>query len=174
MINISQIEDTLRTWVITVVDTMEEVIFAFPNAARPNLPYVSINIAQITQTGLDESISSLNVVDDSVDIAHSTMNELFVSINVFSATALMHATQLRDSLSMVTVYEQLYAGGLGFRNAGTINKIPEEINKGFENRAQFDCFFYVRSLDSENIEVIKKIEITDKLNNTTKTIEQGA
>ena len=70
----------------------------------------------------------------------------------------------------MTVTDQLFAAGLGYKNAGTVNKIPEEINKQWEERAQFDCFFFTRSLDEENIETIKQIELTNELDNTTTII----
>ena len=169
MLNIVNIENVIRVWAYGVSGI--ETIFAHPNAPRPITPYVLINIIQNTPIGIQEHQDTL-LQDDSIDIDYSNVEELFVSINTYYAGAYQTATKLKDSLGRVTVTDQLFAAGLGYKNATTVNDIPEEINKQFEERAQFDCFFFIRSLDEENIETIQKIEITNELDNTTITIEK--
>lgn len=171
MINIESIEDTLYTWVFGI--TGGRVIFTPPNAPRPALPYVIIDVSQTVQIGLKESRATL-LENKSIDVEYSTVDDIFLSINTYGAGAFTLATKLKDSLGRVTVTDQLFAGGLGFHKASVVNKIPEEINKQFEERAQFDCFFFIRSLDEENIETIQKIEITNNINDNgyTTTIEK--
>lgn len=169
MLNIVNIENVIRVWAYGVSGI--ETIFAHPNAPRPITPYVLINIIQNTPIGIQEHQDTL-LQDDSIDIDYSNVEELFVSINTYYAGAYQTATKLKDSLGRVTVTDQLFAAGLGYKNATTVNDIPEEINKQWEQRAQFDCFFFIRSLDEENIETIQKIEITNELDNTTITIEK--
>jgi len=167
MLNITNIEDALRVWVVGI--TGIEAIFAHPNAPRPIVPYVLINIIQNTPIGIQESELTL-LVDDSVDIDYSNIEELFVSINVFYAGSYQTATKLKDSLARVAVTDQLFAAGLGYKNVTAVNDIPEEINKQWEERAQFDCFFFTRSLDEENIETIQKIKITNNINDDGDTV----
>ncbi|RLB85533.1 MAG: hypothetical protein DRH26_18195, partial [Deltaproteobacteria bacterium] len=102
--------------------------------------------------------------DYSVDIDYSNVEELLVSINTFYTGAYQTATKLKDSLARVTVTDQLFSAGLGFKMATDVNNIPAEIKKRFEERGQFDCFFFTRSSDSENIETIQEIEITNNIN----------
>ena len=166
MLNINNIEDALRVWAFGISGI--ETIFAHPNAPRPITPYVLINVMQNVPIGIQEAELTLN--GTSVDIDYSNVEELFISINVFYAGAYQTATKLKDSLARVTVTDQLFAAGLGYKNAGTVNKIPEEINKKWEERAQFDCFFFTRSLDEENIETIQKIEITNNINDDGDTV----
>ena len=166
MLNIVNIENAIRVWAFGISEI--QTIFAHPNAPRPITPYVLINIIQNVPIGIQESELTLN--GTSVDIDYSNVEELFVSINTYYAGAYQMATKLKDSLGRVTVTDQLYAAGLGYNRATIVNDIPEEINKQWEERAQFDCFFFTRSLDEENIETIQKIEITNNINDDGDTI----
>jgi len=169
MLNIVNIENAIRVWAFGVSGI--ETIFAHPNAPRPVTPYVLINIIQNTPIGIREHQDTL-LGNESIDIDYSNIEELFVSINTYYAGAYQTATKLKDSLGRVTVTDQLFAAGLGYKNATTVNDIPEEINKQWEERAQFDCFFFTRSLDEENIETIQKIGITNELDDSTIIIEK--
>lgn len=167
MLNITTIEDALYTWAFGV--TAVQTIFAHPNAPRPTGQYILINILESTKIGWEEKTEVL-LIDDSIDIDYSNVENLFVSINVYRGDALQLSTKLKDSLARVTVRDQLFASGLGFNRVGSVNEIPEVIDKKWEERAQFDCFFFTRSLDEENIETIKQIELTNELDNTTTII----
>jgi hypothetical protein len=169
MIDIEAVEDTLRNWVTAVEPTLE-VIFAPSNAPRPALPYIIIDVSQTVQVGWKESIGTFNAIDDSVDMDYSSVEDIFLSINTYGTLAFTRATKLKNSLNRITILDLLYAGGLGFHRASTVNEIPEEVNKKFEERAQFDCYFYARSLDEENIETIRKIEVTNNINDDGATV----
>ncbi len=169
MIDITAIEDALYTWVSGVLEI--PVIFAYPNTPRPETPYVLINIPNVTQVGWSEADPTL-LPDYSIDNDISSLNELLVSINTYYDNAYSNATVLKGSLERITVHEQLYIGGLGYSRTTAINKIPEEINKQWEERAQFDCYFLTRSLDTENLATIQKIEITNQIDGYTTIIEK--
>ena len=169
MLNITNIEDALVTWVEDVSGLT--AVIAHPNARRPETPYVLINIIQSTPIGIEEHEDAL-LVDDSIDIEYSNVDDIFVSINTYYAGAYQLATKLKDSLARVTITDDLFAAGLGYSRATTVNDIPEEIDKKWEQRGQFDCFFFTRSLDSENIETIQKVEITNELDGSTVIIEK--
>lgn len=164
MINIDTIENALRIWAVGV--TGLEVIFANPNADRPTTSYVLIHIFQNVSVGTREAREELKI-DKSTDIDYSNLELLSVSINVYYSNAYKLATKLKDSLGRVTVTDQLFAAGLGYSKAGNVRDIPEIINEQWEERSQFDCFFFTRSADEENIETIQKVEITNELDGTT-------
>ena len=167
MLNITSIENALYAWVHGISNIT--TIFARPNAPRPTASYVLINILQSTPKSIAEHQETL-LIDDSIDVDYSTVEELFVTINVYYDDAYQIATKLKDSLGRVTIQDELYAAGLGYNNTSEVREISEEINKKFEQRAQFDCFFFVRSIDEENIETIRKIEIENELDGTTKVV----
>jgi len=161
MLNIVNIENAIRVWAFGVSGI--ETIFAHSNAPRPITPYILINILQNTPIGIQES-ELTDHGDGTVDIDYSNVEDLFVSINTYYADAYQTATKLKDSLGRITVTDQLFAAGLGYNRETMVNDMPEEINKKWEERAQFDCFFFTQSLDEENIETIQKIEITNNIN----------
>ena len=169
MLNITNIENTLYAWVSEVTELA--TIFAHPNAPRPTTPYALINIIQSEPKGIAGHKETL-LLDDSIDVEYSTLEEIFVSINTYYSGAYQLATKIKDSLGRITIQEQLLAGGLGYMSAGSVQDIPEEINKKFEERGQFDCSFLTRSLDTENIETIQKIEVTNEIEDTTTVIEK--
>lgn len=184
MLNITTIENTIRVWVAAI--TEREVIFTHPTATlsqaggvgmaplRPSTPYVLIHLMTSTPQGVAEHIDEAGD-NDTVDVNYSNLEELTISINVMRddavATAFTEATKLKDSLDRITVIGQLYTGGLGVIRAEVVKDITMEIDKPWEPRAHFDCSFYTRSLDEENIEQIKKIEITNNIDGTTTIIE---
>jgi len=166
-LNISNIEDALYAWVSAV--SSKTAIFAHPNAPRPTSEYILINYFLTTPLGVAEYKADL-LPDDSVDMDYSNVEEISVSINTYYSGAYSLATKLKDSLARVTITDALFAAGLGYLRATSIQEIPEEINKQWEERAQFDCFFSVRSLDEENIETIQKVEVTNSINDDGDTV----
>jgi len=171
MIDKTSIENALYTWIQSV--SSEETIFAKPNAPRPLDPYNLIHVMSITPQCEPETIGTLQV-DESVENDYSTLYTMLVSVNVFYSDAYQRATTLRDSLARVTVLEDLYTAGIGYVKTSSVNEIDAEINKEWEERAQFDCQFNVRSLDEETIESIQKIELTNNLNGDTFVIPDGS
>lgn len=168
MLDITAIEDALYAW-INIIDSSIETIFAHPNAPRPKTQYALINILESNALGREEHKDTL-LVDNSIDVDYSNIEELFVTINTYYDGAYQLATKLKNSLGRITIQEQLFAAGLGYNTTSEVRDIPEEIDKKFEQRAQFDCFFFVRSLDEENIETIRKVEITNELDGTTTVV----
>lgn len=164
MLDIDAIENALRVWAAGI--TGLETIFANPNAPRPTSPYVLIHVFQNAPIGTREAGATLKI-DESADVDYSNVELLSVSINVYYSNAYKLATKLKDSLGRVTVTDQLFAAGLGYSRAGNVQDIPEIINKQWEERGQFDCFFFTRSLDEENIETIQSTEITNEIDETT-------
>lgn len=164
MLDIDAIENALRVWATGI--TGLETIFANPNAPRPTSPYVLIHVLQNVPIGTREARATLKV-DESTDVDYSNVELLTVSINVYYSNAYKLATKLKDSLGRVTVTDQLFAAGLGYSRAGNVQDIPEIINKQWEERGQFDCFFFTRSSDEENIETIQSTEITNEIDETT-------
>lgn len=174
MLNITTIETTIRAWIATI--TAREVIFTHPTVMlaggtgmaplRPSVPYVLVHLMITTPQGVAEHIDAAGA-NDTVDVDYSNLEEVVFSINVMRddavATAFTEATKIKDSLDRITIVEQLYTGGLGVIRAEAVKDVTIEIDKPWEPRAQFDCSFYTRSLDEENIEQIKKIQLINKV-----------
>lgn len=162
MINTTAIENALYTWAYDVLGIV--VIFAHSGIDRPTVPYVVINILQTDQVGQAETERTLEA-DNTVTMEYSEVIELFITVNIYYENAFYNANKLKNSLDRVTVYEDLYEEGLGFLRSGSVRDIDEVIDDKWEERAQFDCFFSYRSLDSENLTTIGEIEIENQLDN---------
>lgn len=162
MINETAIETAIKSWIEDVLGIV--VIFAHPGIDRPTTPYVVVELLQVGNQGQVETKRTLEL-NQTVTMEYSKPLELFVTINVYYEQAFYNANKLKNSLDRLTVYEDLYVDGLGFLRADAVRDIPEVINSHWEQRAQFDCFFSYRSLDSENITTIGKMEVTNQLDN---------
>ncbi len=69
------------------------------------------------------------------------------------------------------IEELLWEAGLGYATSTQAQKIPEEIDKRWEERAQFDIVFNIRETTAtEDIGQIEQIEITNELDDTTTII----
>jgi hypothetical protein len=168
VLDITAIENALYQWVVTTITNLD-TIFAHQNAPRPGERYALINIVQTTQIGTQESANDV-LSDESIDVDYSSLEMIMVSINVYGSSAFQDATTLKNSLWRISTSETLFAAGLGFSDANTINDIPEEINKKWTQRAQFDCFFTARSLDEENIASVRNIEIQNLIDGSDPVI----
>lgn len=156
--NIVQIEDALYSWINNVLGVDTGVIFAYPNAPRPSSSYALINVYTNSSLGHEESISVDNG-DGTIDNTYSESKTITASVNLYYSGAYQKAITLSESLSKVTVYEALYGDGLGLISITPVQKIPEQIDQKWEERAQFDVTFTYRSEVNETIETIKQIEI---------------
>ncbi|MCP3685811.1 MAG: hypothetical protein GY861_24445 [bacterium] len=168
---LTEIEDALYSWVDGVLSGDGVItIFSHPNAPRPTTSYALINIITMPQIGHEDTDATLEV-DKSTTIEYSALNDLFLSINVYYSGAWDYAKKLRKSLGKPLILEGLYSDGLGFSVASAVRRIPEEIDKQWEERAMFDINFYLRTIDDENIETVQKIQITNELDGHEEVIE---
>lgn len=167
--NITDIENAIRDWIVT--ETSVETIFAYPNAPRPKTQYVLVNMLTTSREGTHETIGEIQPNFSTVN-EYSSQKQVFVSINTYYTGAFQLAEEIINSLNKVTVYEDLYAKGLGYVVTSDIQKIDELIDENWEERAQFDITFNYRSSTTETIETIQKVELTNELDGTTSIIEK--
>jgi hypothetical protein len=153
-----QMENTIYLWINGILGL--QAIFAYPDEDRPKTPYVLINSLSDVQKGTEESTSVL-LPDTSTDKTYSAVAEVTFSVNTYYSGAYQQAINIKKSLMLVEVQDLLYSSGLGYLSSTQIQKIPELIDKRWEERAQFDIVFLVRYEAKENIETIKKIEVNN-------------
>jgi len=84
---------------------------------------------------------------------------------------LLGEENIRGSTHSVAVREYLTANNVGIGPKTITERIPAIVDKDFEERARFDMSFFIRSSYTENIETIKKIEITNEIDGYTTIIE---
>ena len=153
-----QIEDAIYGWINGLLSMT--AIFAYPDAPRPTASYVLINFLTDLQNGTEETDGTLKV-DESTDNIYSSVNTVTFSVNTYYDGAFQNAVTINKSLMKLTVQDYLFAAGLGFISVTQIQKIPELIDKRWEERAQFDIVFSVRRSNTENIATIKQVEVNN-------------
>lgn len=168
-VNIAAIEKALYDWVKAAISM--ETIFAHQNAPRPVGQFALVNLVQNTAIGHCES-DLVRQGDDSIEVEYSHVYNLMASINVFRGDAFSKVVALRDSICKITVKDDLWAAGLAFVTTSDVRDIPDVTDKNWEERAQIDFFFHIRSLEGETINEIKKVEITNELDGSTTIVEQ--
>ncbi len=165
-----ELENILYSWINGVLGYV--TIFAYPSSPRPPRPYVMLNFFQridISTRGVERT----ELPNETTDNVYSNLVEAVVSINAYGSGAFDTAENIRGSTHSVEVRELLTANAVGIGPKTITERVPERIDKRFEERARFDMSFFVRSSYTENIETIKKIELTNEIDGTTIIIEEG-
>ena len=162
--------DALRQWVAD--QTGLTTIWMNPNAPRPPRPYCAIqiiNVARIGEpyrTGPDVNGFSTITAD----------REAVVSIQVFESasnpdprSALETATDLRDTLELITVRAKLADAGWAVRAFELLTDAPQLLETQFEPRAIFDVRFGTTKELLEDVGLIESIEVTGAVRDTDYT-----
>lgn len=166
-INITSIHKALGDWLSNL--TGETVIIANPSKGRPDGNYSSISILTYLPIGMNgEEKTSLPL--DLVKFEYSQTYQILVSLNFFRNTSFLNASKARDSFDLISTIESLQSNGLFFISTSDIRQITDVVKKEMEDRYQFDALFYIRSTETEEIEEIKKIEVTNEIDGTTTII----
>lgn len=168
MLNIDQIGESIRIWIENA--TSLNCIYADGSGPRLTDPYLTIKIAESTPLG-EGDVEATALPDYSLDLNHSKIYDMMVSINAFRGSASQEISKLVSSLDKISTLDYFNAAEIGIGRASAIREISEVINKKWEDRAQIDLFFHVRSLSTENIEGIKQIQITNELDDITTIIK---
>jgi len=171
MIDKARIENELYGWIVKIDP---RCIIANPNAPRPlDALYSTLHIIGTFPQGVAETRGIYKANDQSIDMKYSDVEEVMVSINTFYSGAFLLATSIKDSFIKLAAYDYFTTNNLlGYLRSSDVRDLTTGIDKHWEDRAQFDCFFATRSLEMENIEVIRKVELTNKLDGVTTIITQ--
>lgn len=158
--NIVDIENALYDWVS--VETGIETIFAYPSKDRPKTQYALINVLSTREVGEPSAFSVVNG-DGTITITKETPSIVTASFNVYYSDSFNKAKELKKSLEKTSIFESLYSAGLGFLASTSVQKIPEQIDKKWEERGQFDVDFSFIDSTIEILEQIESIEVTNNI-----------
>jgi hypothetical protein len=168
MLNIVDIENKLRTWV--VAQTSRTTIFEYPNAPRPSLPYITLHILNLMQIGHDFVKRPTSTVSGSKIWGN---REFTLSVKHYGTNSLQMLEQLRSSLEKPTVQAFLDELSIAFVDRLMIQSVPELIDTRFEERAVMDLLFRVpNEITDTDIGIVStvKIEKTFKDENLQTTL----
>lgn len=155
MIDRSDIEDALRTWVNTAVPPLTDVIFADQVGPRPTSPYATVKILSLARVGHDGHFN-LNAITGIEDIHGNRV--VGASVQFFGVGALEYAETARTALEKTTTQDILRAAGLVVYPPTDITVLTALRENDFEERAVFDARFGIGSLETDNVGVIENAE----------------
>lgn len=160
----SAVESRVRLWAVAV--TGAQVIFAYPGAPRPPVPYVMLNLIRgecVREIGRvvyepKEMVIDGETVERFIERRASDWEWTF-SVHAYGAAAFDVARRLVSSLGNVTVgmdhLAPLVVRDPVFGRRSPINRVPELVNEAWENRATFTLTVAGLVLDGFLIDVIE-------------------
>ena len=164
--------DAIRQWVADT--TGLTTIWMNPNAPRPDRPYCAIQITSVLRIGEPYH----GTIDASGIAQVLSQREVVLSINVYEdaanndpRSALLKATDLRDSLDLFGTLDTLKADGWAYRGVESLQDTPELLDTQFEPRATFDVRFGVTIEQSDDMGWIETVIFTGDIENQTTTRE---
>lgn len=165
--------DALSNWIHGVTGR-EVVIDQFAQGGtRPADPYATIRIAKSTigrhTTEFVEKDPKPAVPLPDLEERVSSLNEVFVSMNLIKGNPLQDFAELRASLGLSRWQEELSIGGLGFSRLSGPRDLTGIQDNDWEARQQGDWFFYAVTQVSEDQHSIESIEIRNNLRTPTST-----
>lgn len=130
--------ETLRALIQT--QTGLATIWSNPNAPRPALPYVTLQVTSDVETNRQEisTINSSGIVDIGQHGEAVLSIQFFESRNGNGRLARDRAQALRMAFKKPTVLDALAAAGFPYRREAGIFDIPAMVGTGFESRATLD------------------------------------
>lgn len=162
--------DALRQWVAS--QTGLTTIWLNPNAPRPERPYCALQIINVSRIGQPHRTGP-NAEGVSTITAD---REATVSIQVFKSvtngdprSALEAASDLRDTLELITVRNTLAQAGWAVRAFELLTDSPQLLDTQFEPRAIFDVRFGTTKQLLEDVGLIESIEVTGAVRDTDYT-----
>jgi hypothetical protein len=159
--------DAIRQWVAD--QTGLTTIWMHPNAPRPVRPYCTLQITDVALVGepVYRKVGANGERQVWLD------REATVSVQVYESTdtadpraALERAEDLRDSLELVTVRQDLADAGWAVRGYELLSDVPQLLDSQWEPRAVFDVRFGTTKELIEDVGLIESIEITGSVRDT--------
>ena len=164
-LNITAIQDKLYEWVFD--ETALAVIWLFPNAPRPDLPYISLNILNFVDVHQD-FIPAPDPVTGEAEIAGN--REFTLSIQCYGDNALQTMSNLKDSLEKPSIQVLLREENIAFVDSENVINVTTLLDSIFEERAALDVRFRVATGTVDEIGIIEQTnietDIKDPVGNT--------
>jgi hypothetical protein len=158
-LNISTIQQAFYDWVST--KTGVTTIWFFPNAPRPERPYISLNIAELSINGWD-----YETPPDATGLASLFGDrDLTLEINHYGPGGFEALDKLRTSVLEFAVQQDLCAAGIGLVDRMPITNTTELLDTKYEPRAMMEMMFRISNqgitdADTYDVGLIESVEGT--------------
>jgi len=149
----------VRDIINNIVEISDFAIAAKQNAPRPATSYASVDVITINKVGWEEQELTDRVVDADVDSKREGYREVMYSLNFYRTGAYDNALKVQIGLVRQAIYEALWIAEMGLGSRSEVRDISEPLEKGWEERAQFDLVLSVIGTDEEIIRSIEQVTI---------------
>lgn len=146
---------------ISSIVTPIEVIFYYPNAPRPENPYITLNLDSLVRIG-DDYIPRPDTDGESTMIGD---REFTLQIQCYGNNCLTTLEKIRSSLQKPSVLDTLRDDNIVFVNSLNITNITALLDTEWEQRGAMDLLFRIANTDEENLGVIETVEIEEEFSN---------
>lgn len=167
MINFWTVKLALYNWVVSVTGGSMPVIYWQPNSPRPNVPYITLFISQVTAVNQDWT-------DSGTDINGSTNmkgdRQFTLEIQAYGGDPLTLMENIRTSLQKQSILDTLRTNGIAFYSSLTINDITELVDSQYERRAHLDVLFGIGQVYADSPGFFDHIELTEEFIDQVATI----
>jgi hypothetical protein len=158
-INFNTLQDSLYAWAQAAVPLNTPVIWYYPNAPRPEVPYLTLNIQSFAQMGWDYIPRP---IDNPGNVILKGDREFVLSVQAYGSTAMQMLENLRTTLQAETVRASLRASGLVYFAQQPIIDLTTLIDSRFEPRAGLDLSFRIGQQYAEALGTIATVELTEQ------------
>lgn len=145
---IEQVEEQIRTAVLSS-GTYSRVVFHYPNAPRPELPYTTLRY--VTSTPAVNDWEEFDMVDD-INRVYG-FRSLTFSVNCYGFNAWSECARLQGKLRTQQVREELrFSHGIAINEMTAITDLSSLIDDEYERRANFDIILNVNIEDGTSVD----------------------
>jgi hypothetical protein len=143
---------------ISAMTGVEPVIWQHQNAPRPNLPYWTMRLSSMRKLGWDAYSQGVDLNGDQIV---SGVREATLQIQRFGDGSDIAVSNLRDSLSKITVQEGWQVAKISVFNTGDVLDVVYKLdNEHYEPRANVDLFIRFGTELLDNVGIIETV-VTD-------------
>lgn len=163
----SALKTSLYNWVIANIPVGMPAVYYYPNAPRPEVDYVSLQITSLSQIGWDYVPRPTATPGTVTQVGD---REFTFQVQAYGGDVLTVLENLRTSLQKQTVLDTLRANGIVFVNQFPINDITDLIDTRFEQRATMDILFRISQQYLDTLGIIDIVQLREIIKDVDSTI----
>lgn len=153
------LEETLnkvvRDMINSILDIPDFAIKAKQNAPRPSGSYASVDVSATKHVGWEESNFTNRMADPDLDETITGHREVMCSLQFYRSSAVDNGNAVRTGMIRTSIRDTLRASNLGIISRTEVREISEQLENGWEERAQLDI---VLSAVGTDIDIVTSIE----------------
>ena len=153
LVSATAIEDALISW-LGVVHPGVEAVLGWPNAPRPDLPYIAVRVEGLDPIGQDDRSE---IDDDGLQTIYGD-RLVNVKIDAYGSGALDLVRAIANSIWRQSVSATLLAAGLCPRLPGPVTDLTGMLETSPEDRAHVEMVFGILDTYTDDVGIIDAVD----------------